>query len=137
MSAVETETQAPVAPVELSTAELRALLDRTGALATREGDDPGHISHRWRKEILAILDAVDAGTPLGTPADPTTPQEEIEALFGALKSVLLGDVEKKFARAVWLIEQALPVMDTLNNARSKTWLQVAHPFLADGSTIRF
>jgi hypothetical protein len=54
-----------------------------------------------------------------------------------VRKVLVGDVEAKFARAVWLIGEALPCMQALNNARSARWLPVAEAFLADGSTIRF
>jgi hypothetical protein len=127
------ESAAPIA----RTSELRSLLERTGKLQTKDLDDVGHISARWRKEITALLDAIDTNVPLGSSATPGTPEEEIDALIGAVRKVLVGDVEAKFARAVWLIGEALPRMKTLNNAVSARWVPIAEAFLADGSTIRF
>jgi hypothetical protein len=119
------------------TSKLRSLLERTGQLQTKDLDDPGHLSQRWRKEITALLDSIDSGAPLGSPATPSTPQEEIDALIGAVRRVISGDLEAKVARAVWLIEEALPRMKTLDNAISARWVPIAEAFLADGSTIRF
>ena len=122
----------PVAPL-VPTAELRALLERTGTLFTKDANEPGHLSDRWRREIVAILDALDGGVQ----PTPQTPSEEVEALRTAVRDVLLGNIEKKFVHAVWLITEAMPRMRTLNNAMSEIWLPVAEAFLADGSTIRY
>lgn len=127
----ELNTDAPSVP----TAELRSLLERTGHLHTQHPEDVGHISERWRKEIGALLDAIDSGAQIG--GDPSTPEDEVATLLAAVRGVLTGDIEAKFARAVFLIEEAVPVMQALNNARSSRWLPVAEVFLADGSVVRF
>lgn len=124
--------------------DVRALLGQTGPLYTRDPEDVGHISDRWRKVIVAFCDLIDAA-PLDTAEQLRETQQqvaglaaEVERLEGAV-SYLVGQAEAsrdealrgqhRASEAVLLVEQAIPRMRTLNNQMSPGWLARAGEFL--------
>ena len=124
--------------------DVRALLDRTGPLFTRDPEDVGHISDRWRKTILAFCDLLDAA-PLDATAQLRVTQEQVARLSADIDrledtvSYLTGQAradreaavaaQKRASAAVQLIEEAIPRMRSLNNQMSPGWLVRADEFL--------
>lgn len=112
---------------DIDPAATRADLERTGNLFTQDENDPGHISNYWRKRIAELCDALEAASP---DAAPQPPQEQVDALTRAVRGVFNRSMETELARAVLLVSEALPRMQTLNNATSQRWLPLAEAFLA-------
>lgn len=129
-----------------ATAEIRALLERTGHLYTQDPQDVGHISEFWRKRIAELCDLLDSA-PLGIAAVLRAEREahkatrlslsEARAWAEVLEQRLAAkanDVERaleKHSAAVRLVEEAVPRMQTLNNAMSPDWLRRAAEFLGE------
>lgn len=126
------------------TQEIRDLLDRTGPLFTQEPDDVGHISDFWRRRIRemcalvesAPLDIADrlraeVASHAETGAELEARHRDVAALEQRLASKA-EEVERALERsraAVRLVEDAVPRMETLNNAMSPDWLLRAAAFL--------
>jgi len=106
----------------------RADLERTGNLFTQHEDDPGHLPAFWRKRVAELCDALEGAS--AAEAKPQTPQEEVDALTRKVRGVLAPGTEAALARAVLLVQEALPRMRTLNNATSQRWIPLAEAFLA-------
>lgn len=125
-------------------AEIRALLERTGHLYTNDPQDVGHISEFWRKKIVELCALLESA-PLDIAAVLRTEREahkatrlglsEARAYAEVLEQRLAAktnDVERaleKSRAAVRLVEEAVPRMQTLNNAMSPDWLRRADEFL--------
>ena len=124
--------------------DVRALLDRTGPLFTRDPEDVGHISDRWRKTILALCDLLDA-TPLDAAAQLREAQERIARLSAdcdrsaetiadlceqlSVARAEANEAERFALESRHLIEEAIPRMRSLNNQMSPGWLARADEFL--------
>lgn len=125
-------------------AETRELLERTGHLFTQDPQDVGHISEFWRKRIIELCDLLDSA-PLDVAEALRAEREahrvtraalrEKKALLSETESLVVAkeqDVERALDRAstaVRLVEEAVPRMQTLNNAMSPDWLRRANEFL--------
>lgn len=107
------------------TATARYALERTGTLQTRDPYDVGHISDFWRQKITELCNAIEAGAPATIAA--TQPEgAQVDALITAASKVLFSELPtEKLVRAAWLIEEAAPIMQALNNPRGERWLAVA------------
>lgn len=126
--------------------EIRALLERTGHLYTQDPQDVGHISEFWRKKIVDLCALLESA-PLGIATSLRTEREahkdtrlrlsEARAYAEVLEQRLAAranDVEcalEKSRAAVRLVEEAVPRMQTLNNAMSPDWLRRAAEFLGE------
>ncbi len=124
--------------------DVRALLDCTGSLFTRDPEDVGHVSDRWRKTILALCDLLDAA-PLDAAAQLREAQERIARLSAdcdrmdetivdlceqlSVVTAEANEAERFALESRHLIEEAIPRMQSLNNQMSPGWLARADEFL--------
>lgn len=128
----------------MNTAEVRDALERTGALFTQDENDPGHISDYWRgvvQDLCAALDAApqNAGELLRAEraAHSDTLLKVASALDECDAALAKADAERRSRSAaedarqvaVQLVAEAMPRMESLNNAMSPGWLARASALL--------
>jgi hypothetical protein len=130
----------------LTTADVRGALERTGVLFTQYEDDPGHIPHFWRSAILGLCDALDAAPTdvagllrqervahESTKNELTKARAEVDALLARVASAedARAKAEEALREVSRLVVEAIPRMQTLNNAMSPGWLKRAFALLGE------
>lgn len=128
----------------MTTAEVRAALNETGVLFTKDNNDPGHISGFWRSRVLGLCATIDAlPTNVGEllRLECWNHGQTHHRLAARDAEVLelrrrLDSKDEEIARALEreqgaerLVEEALPRMQTLHSAMTPDWLRRAHAFL--------
>lgn len=130
----------------MNVAAIREDLVRTGVLFTQNEGDVGHISNFWRSTILGLCDAFDAA-PTDV-ADLLKQEREVHSatrseldrvrsdLDAMHQDIVRADQEKIVAEsarsaALQLVAEAVPRMQTLNNAMSPGWLARAATLLGE------
>jgi len=128
----------------LITADVRERLEHTGVLFTQHEGDLGHIPDSWRGIIQGLCDALDA-TPQNAAellqherADHSVTKDELTKAFAEIAflqmKVEAAERDKRTAeedrqKAVQLVSEAVPRMESLNNAMSPGWLAQARELL--------
>jgi hypothetical protein len=130
----------------LTAADLREALERTGVLFTQYEDDPGHIPHFWRSAILGLCDALDAAPTdvadllrqervahASTKDELTKARAEADALLARVAGAedAKSKTEESLREVSQLVVEAIPRMQTLNNAMSPGWLKRAFALLGE------
>lgn len=125
---------------------MREALARTGVLFTQLEGDVGHVPDFWRSTVVALCDALDAA-----PVDAAELLRQ-ERQAHAVTLALLSDAQAAHAGALdevaaegrrrvaaedargvaaQLVAEAVPRMQTLNNAMSPGWLKRASALLGE------
>lgn len=130
----------------MTVGEIRELLSRTGPLITKTDDDPGHITHFWRKTVVALCDLIDTlpadvGEQLAAErrAHSVTRKalESEQAARSAVERYFKGHEEttakivNDLHRALQLLQEATPRMKSLNNQMSPGWLARAEELMRE------
>lgn len=128
----------------MNTTEVRDALDRTGTLFTQDENDPGHISDYWRGVVQDLCTALDAAPQNAgellreeRAAHSDTLLKVAAALDECDAALAEADAERRTRAAVeearqvalQLVAEAIPRMQTLNNAMSPGWLARASALL--------